>query len=138
MGTLDTADTRYTAAMLAAAQAASTAPLLWAQLLGTARRAMATSLLRVPPPQELLRPLAVPERLLLGPGPSNVPSRIQAAGGRQLLGHMHPEVLQVSSPSPAFLPSPPLPHPQEGLEQLCWGKRSNSSAGQCPAAAGDG
>ncbi|NXW71708.1 SPYA protein, partial [Hirundo rustica] len=58
-------------------------------------RAMATSLLRVPPPEELLRPLAVPERLLLGPGPSNVPRRIQAAGGRQLLGHMHPEMLQV-------------------------------------------
>ncbi|NWH74290.1 SPYA protein, partial [Piaya cayana] len=56
---------------------------------------VATSLLRVPPPQELLRPLAVPDRLLLGPGPSNVPPRIQAAGGRQLLGHMHPEVLQV-------------------------------------------
>ncbi|NXV30193.1 SPYA protein, partial [Rissa tridactyla] len=56
---------------------------------------MATSLLRVPPPQSLLRPLAVPERLLLGPGPSNVPPRILAAGGRQLLGHMHPEVLQV-------------------------------------------
>ncbi|XP_058700469.1 alanine--glyoxylate aminotransferase isoform X2 [Poecile atricapillus] len=81
--------------MLAAAQAACTAPLLWAQLLGTAHRAMATSLLRVPPPEELLRPLAVPERLLLGPGPSNVPRRIQAAGARQLLGHMHPEVLQV-------------------------------------------
>ncbi|NXS14444.1 SPYA protein, partial [Neodrepanis coruscans] len=58
-------------------------------------RAMATSLLRVPPPQRLLRPLVVPERLLLGPGPSNVPHRIQAAGGRQLLGHMHPEMLQV-------------------------------------------
>ncbi|NWU44879.1 SPYA protein, partial [Hylia prasina] len=58
-------------------------------------RAMATSLLRVSPPVELLRPLAVPERLLLGPGPSNVPRRIQAAGGRPLLGHMHPEVLQV-------------------------------------------
>ncbi|NWR32615.1 SPYA protein, partial [Tachuris rubrigastra] len=56
---------------------------------------MATGLLRVPPPQALLRPLVVPERLLLGPGPSNVPHRIQAAGGRQLLGHMHPEVLQV-------------------------------------------
>ncbi|NXP83168.1 SPYA protein, partial [Ramphastos sulfuratus] len=56
---------------------------------------MATSLLRVPPPQGLLRPLTVPERLLLGPGPSNVPPRILAAGGRQLLGHMHPEVLQV-------------------------------------------
>uniref|UniRef100_A0A8C8BR59 Alanine--glyoxylate aminotransferase n=1 Tax=Otus sunia TaxID=257818 RepID=A0A8C8BR59_9STRI len=56
---------------------------------------MTTSLLRVPPPQGLLRPLAVPERLLLGPGPSNVPPRILAASGRQLLGHMHPEVLQV-------------------------------------------
>ncbi|NXP62680.1 SPYA protein, partial [Chloropsis cyanopogon] len=58
-------------------------------------RAMATSLLRVAPPEKLLRPLAVPERLLLGPGPSNVPPRVRAAGARQLLGHMHPEVLQV-------------------------------------------
>ncbi|XP_054138958.1 alanine--glyoxylate aminotransferase [Melozone crissalis] len=56
---------------------------------------MATSLLRVCPPGELLRPLAVPERLLLGPGPSNVPRRIRTAGAAQLLGHMHPEVLQV-------------------------------------------
>ncbi|KAK2538268.1 Agxt [Columba guinea] len=56
---------------------------------------MATNLLHVPKPQGLLRPLVVPERLLLGPGPSNVPPRILAAGGRQLLGHMHPEVLQV-------------------------------------------
>lgn len=121
--------------MLAAAQAASNTPLLWAQLLGTARRAMATSLLRVCPPGELLRPLAVPERLLLGPGPSNVPRRIRAAGAIPLLGHMHPEVLQVS---PAFLPSPPPPHPLEGLEQPCRGDRSRSSAGQRAAAAGDG
>ncbi|NWI91041.1 SPYA protein, partial [Pitta sordida] len=56
---------------------------------------MATRLLRIPPPQRLLRPLVVPERLLLGPGPSNMPRRIQAAGSQQLLGHMHPEVLQV-------------------------------------------
>ncbi|XP_010071457.1 PREDICTED: serine--pyruvate aminotransferase [Pterocles gutturalis] len=56
---------------------------------------MTTSLLRIPPPQVLLRPLAVPERLLLGPRPRNVPPRILAAGGRQLLGHMHAEVLQV-------------------------------------------
>ncbi|XP_075616725.1 alanine--glyoxylate aminotransferase isoform X1 [Balearica regulorum gibbericeps] len=85
----------HCAAVLGAAQAASAAPLLQARLLGMAKRAMAASLLRVPPPQGLLRPLAVPERLLLGPGPSNVPPRILAAGGRQLLGHMHPEVLQV-------------------------------------------
>ncbi|XP_051482298.1 alanine--glyoxylate aminotransferase [Apus apus] len=84
----------HCAAVLGAAQAASTAPLLRARLLGIARHTM-TSLLHVPPPQGLLRPLAVPERLLLGPGPSNVPTRILAASGRQLLGHMHPEVLQV-------------------------------------------
>ncbi|XP_064241011.1 alanine--glyoxylate aminotransferase [Passer domesticus] len=81
--------------MLAAAQAASDTPLLCTQLLRTARRAMASSMLRVAPPEKLLRPLAVPERLLLGPGPSNVPRRIRAAGSRQLLGHMHPEMLQV-------------------------------------------
>ncbi|NXE19359.1 SPYA protein, partial [Ardeotis kori] len=56
---------------------------------------MATSMLRIPPPRELFRPLVVPERLLLGPGPSNVPPRILAASGRQLLGHLHPEVQQV-------------------------------------------
>ncbi|XP_021142053.1 alanine--glyoxylate aminotransferase isoform X2 [Columba livia] len=85
----------HCAAVLGAAQATSTAPLLRAQLLGAARHTMATNLLHVPKPQGLLRPLVVPERLLLGPGPSNVPPRILAAGGRQLLGHMHPEVLQV-------------------------------------------
>ncbi|XP_065700640.1 alanine--glyoxylate aminotransferase isoform X2 [Patagioenas fasciata] len=83
------------AAVLGAAQATSTAPLLRARLLGAARHTMATNLLHVPKPQGLLRPLVVPERLLLGPGPSNVPPRILAAGGQQLLGHMHPEVLQV-------------------------------------------
>uniref|UniRef100_U3J2H3 Alanine--glyoxylate aminotransferase n=1 Tax=Anas platyrhynchos platyrhynchos TaxID=8840 RepID=U3J2H3_ANAPP len=60
-------------------------------LRGTAGHPMAT----IPLPQALLRPLAVPQRLLLGPGPSNVPPRILAAGSQQLLGHMHPEMLQV-------------------------------------------
>ena len=128
----------HCAVVLGAARAASTAPLLRARLLGMARRAMATSLLRVPPPQGLLQPLTVPERLLLGPGPSNVPPRILAAGGQQLLGHMHPEVLQVSCPSPAFLSSPPLPRPHEGLGQLCRGEGGNSGASRSPAAAGDG
>ncbi|KAM6258397.1 alanine--glyoxylate aminotransferase isoform 2-T3 [Porphyrio hochstetteri] len=82
-------------AVLGAARAASAAPLLRDQLLATARHSMATSLLRIPAPQGLLRPLTVPDRLLLGPGPSNVPPRILAAGSQQLLGHMHPEVLQV-------------------------------------------
>uniref|UniRef100_A0A8C2SRZ6 Alanine--glyoxylate aminotransferase n=1 Tax=Coturnix japonica TaxID=93934 RepID=A0A8C2SRZ6_COTJA len=43
----------------------------------------------------LLRPLAVPYRLLLGPGPSNLSPRVRAAGSQQIVGHMHPEVLQV-------------------------------------------
>lgn len=49
----------------------------------------------VPPPAPLLQPLSVPERLLLGPGPSNCPPRILAAGGRQLIGHVHKEMVQV-------------------------------------------
>lgn len=93
----------HRAAVLGAERAAAAAPLLRAQLRGTTGHAMAT----IPPPQALLRPLAVPQRLLLGPGPSNVPPRILAAGGQQLLGHMHPEMLQVRSP-----PSPP-PTPRQ-------------------------
>lgn len=81
----------------------STAALLRAR--GAAGCAMAASAPRVPPPRELLRPLAVPHRLLLGPGPSNVSPRVLAAGGQQILGHMHPEVLQVSGS--ARLPTPP-------------------------------
>lgn len=94
-------------AVLGAKRAAAAAPLLRAQLRGTAGHAMAT----IPPPQGLLRPLAVPQRLLLGPGPSNVPPRILAAGGRQLLGHMHPEMLQVRRPHPR------LPHPVGGQDE---------------------
>uniref|UniRef100_A0A8D0HSH6 Alanine--glyoxylate aminotransferase n=1 Tax=Sphenodon punctatus TaxID=8508 RepID=A0A8D0HSH6_SPHPU len=43
----------------------------------------------------LLQPLLVPDRLMLGPGPSNVPPRILAAGGRQLIGHIHEEMFQI-------------------------------------------
>ncbi|XP_032817996.1 alanine--glyoxylate aminotransferase [Petromyzon marinus] len=47
------------------------------------------------PPQELLSPLRVPTRLLLGPGPSNSSARVRAAGALPLLGHLHPEFCQV-------------------------------------------
>jgi len=83
---------------------AAALPISIAALLracSTAGRAMAASTPFVPPPRELLRPLAVPYRLLLGPGPSNVSPRVRAAGGQQILGHMHPEVLQVSGSAPA-------------------------------------
>uniref|UniRef100_H9H1G9 Alanine--glyoxylate aminotransferase n=1 Tax=Meleagris gallopavo TaxID=9103 RepID=H9H1G9_MELGA len=79
----------------AAALPISIAALLRAR--STAGCAMAASTPRVPPPRELLRPLAVPHRLLLGPGPSNVSPRVRAAGGQQILGHMHPEVLQTQN-----------------------------------------
>ncbi|XP_044290916.1 serine--pyruvate aminotransferase [Varanus komodoensis] len=49
----------------------------------------------MPPPALLVQPLFVPERLLLGPGPSNSPPRILSAGGRQLIGHMHKEMIQI-------------------------------------------
>ncbi|XP_062853281.1 alanine--glyoxylate and serine--pyruvate aminotransferase a [Trichomycterus rosablanca] len=53
------------------------------------------SSLTVPPPQCLLQPLTVPNRLLLGPGPSNVPARILTAGAKPMLGHLHPETVEI-------------------------------------------
>jgi alanine-glyoxylate transaminase/serine-glyoxylate transaminase/serine-pyruvate transaminase len=38
---------------------------------------------------------AIPERLLLGPGPSNVPRRVLAAMGQPLLGHLDPAFLAI-------------------------------------------
>ncbi|XP_075773978.1 alanine--glyoxylate aminotransferase [Pelodiscus sinensis] len=56
---------------------------------------MASQQLLVAPPEALRQPLAIPDRLLLGPGPSTVPPRILAAGGRQLIGHLHKEMFQI-------------------------------------------
>lgn len=39
--------------------------------------------------------LEVPERLLLGPGPSNVSARVRAAMARPLLGHLDPAFLEI-------------------------------------------
>ncbi|KAG9494364.1 alanine--glyoxylate aminotransferase [Eleutherodactylus coqui] len=63
-----------------------------ARLSGSVRMSTHTI---VPPSPALLLPLCIPQRLMLGPGPSNVPPRIQTAGGLQVLGHMHPEVFQI-------------------------------------------
>uniref|UniRef100_A0A8C5WY79 Alanine--glyoxylate aminotransferase n=1 Tax=Laticauda laticaudata TaxID=8630 RepID=A0A8C5WY79_LATLA len=49
----------------------------------------------VSPPASLLQPLSVPDRLLLGPGPSNSPPRVLSAGSRQLIGHLHKELIQI-------------------------------------------
>uniref|UniRef100_A0A669BKL3 Alanine--glyoxylate aminotransferase n=1 Tax=Oreochromis niloticus TaxID=8128 RepID=A0A669BKL3_ORENI len=49
----------------------------------------------IPPPACMLRPLEVPLRYLFGPGPSNVPPRILAAGSRPIIGHLHPEMYEI-------------------------------------------
>nr|KAF6336087.1 alanine--glyoxylate and serine--pyruvate aminotransferase [Myotis myotis] len=58
-------------------------------------RTMASHQLLVTPPEALLKPLSVPSRLLLGPGPSNLAPRVLAAGGLQMIGHMHKEMYQI-------------------------------------------
>lgn len=46
-------------------------------------------------PKSLLRPMTFPRKLLLGPGPSNVSPRVAAACALPLLGHLHPEFVQI-------------------------------------------
>ncbi|XP_008052438.1 serine--pyruvate aminotransferase [Carlito syrichta] len=58
-------------------------------------RNMASHQLQVAPPEGLLKPLSVPNRLLLGPGPSNLAPRVLEAGGLQMIGHMHKEMYQI-------------------------------------------
>ncbi|XP_012320482.2 alanine--glyoxylate aminotransferase isoform X1 [Aotus nancymaae] len=58
-------------------------------------RTMASHQLLVAPPKALLKPLSVPTRLLLGPGPANLPPRTMAAGGLQVIGPMHKEMYQI-------------------------------------------
>lgn len=69
--------------------AARSAPLLQ-------RLDRSMSSVTIPPPACMLRPLEAPLRYLFGPGPSNVPPRILAAGGRPIIGHLHPEMYEVS------------------------------------------
>lgn len=57
----------------------------------------AVNMLSVPPPARLQKPLAVPQRHMFGPGPSNVPPRILEAGAKPVIGHMHPEIFEVNS-----------------------------------------
>uniref|UniRef100_UPI00032822C3 Serine-pyruvate aminotransferase n=1 Tax=Homo sapiens TaxID=9606 RepID=UPI00032822C3 len=57
--------------------------------------AMASHKLLVTPPKALLKPLSIPNQLLLGPGPSNLPPRIMAAGGLQMIGSMSKDMYQI-------------------------------------------
>ncbi|KAM5229027.1 alanine--glyoxylate aminotransferase [Ctenodactylus gundi] len=56
---------------------------------------MASHQLLVAPPEALRKPLSIPNKLLMGPGPSNLPPRVLAAGALQMLGHMHKETYQI-------------------------------------------
>lgn len=58
-------------------------------------RAMGSHQLQVLPPEVLSKPLSVPKRLLLGPGPSNLAPRVRAASGLRMIGHMQKEALQI-------------------------------------------
>ncbi|EDW75376.1 uncharacterized protein Dwil_GK20138 [Drosophila willistoni] len=51
--------------------------------------------MEVPPPLVLKRPLYVPSKTLMGPGPSNCSQRVLDAMSNPILGHMHPECLQI-------------------------------------------
>uniref|UniRef100_A0A4W5RNV2 Alanine--glyoxylate aminotransferase n=1 Tax=Hucho hucho TaxID=62062 RepID=A0A4W5RNV2_9TELE len=51
----------------------------------------------VPPPKCLQKTFVAPQRHMFGPGPSNVPPRILAAGAEPIIGHMHPEMLEIMS-----------------------------------------
>jgi len=53
--------------------------------------------MEVPPPLVLKRPLYVPSKTLMGPGPSNCSHRVLEAMSNPVLGHMHPECLQVGT-----------------------------------------
>lgn len=56
---------------------------------------MASHRLPVAPPEALRRPLSIPDRLQLTPGPSNLAPRVREAGGLQVVSHMNKEIYQV-------------------------------------------
>ncbi|XP_053379280.1 alanine--glyoxylate aminotransferase-like isoform X2 [Mercenaria mercenaria] len=58
-------------------------------------RCMSTSPTPTPPPQCLMKPINVPMKTLMGPGPSNCPPRVLNANALPLLGHLHPEFTQI-------------------------------------------
>ncbi|XP_043489666.1 alanine--glyoxylate aminotransferase [Polistes fuscatus] len=51
--------------------------------------------MEIDPPKELLKPLEVPSKILMGPGPSNCSQRVLQSLGHQIIGHLHPEMLKL-------------------------------------------
>ncbi|KJH50654.1 aminotransferase, class V [Dictyocaulus viviparus] len=50
-----------------------------------------------PPPARLLQPMVIPPRQLFGPGPSNMRDVVANTQSMSLLGHLHPEFINVMS-----------------------------------------
>ena len=58
---------------------------------------------KIPVPPQLLTPLAVPTKILFGPGPSNPNMRIYNATAMSLLGHMQSDFYKVMDEAKAGL-----------------------------------
>uniref|UniRef100_A0A0N5A694 alanine--glyoxylate transaminase n=1 Tax=Parastrongyloides trichosuri TaxID=131310 RepID=A0A0N5A694_PARTI len=53
------------------------------------------SMMNIEKPLQLLEPMNIPPRLLMGPGPSNMRNDIQESISKSLLGHLHPEFTKI-------------------------------------------
>ncbi|XP_055587586.1 alanine--glyoxylate aminotransferase [Uranotaenia lowii] len=78
---------------------------------------------KVSAPTVLREPLVVPDKLLMGPGPSNAPQRVLDAMSKPILGHLHPETLKI------------MDDIKEGVRYLF---QTNNTATFCLSASGHG
>ena len=53
------------------------------------------SSLTVEAPKVLSAPFSIPEKTMMGPGPTNVPERVRKAMALPTIGHLHPEFCKV-------------------------------------------
>lgn len=49
----------------------------------------------IPPPESLKKALNIPNKILMGPGPSNFSQRVLNVLSKPVIGHMHTETIQV-------------------------------------------
>lgn len=52
-------------------------------------------MMSVPIPKVFETDMVIPNKLLMGPGPSNYPDRIRKALANPLLGQLHPETFKI-------------------------------------------
>ena len=71
-----------------------------------------------------MRPIDVPQRFMMGPGPSNVHPRVLAATSLPILGHMHPPMLHI------------MAEIQEGLKYMAQTESKNVICASGPGHAG--